>query len=105
VPVVTTFDLAGNTGRNAAGVGGPAAELPEQRKCKLDEIISSAGLLQQRAEQNEQEDERRGDAERNTEHALGREPEMRGGTTDRCALMRHQPRQVRAKEDIGEEHD
>ena len=83
-------DHAGHAGRHDRGLGGPAAELPEQRERDLDEIIAGAGLLQQRAEQHEQEDEIGRDAERDAEHALGGEPEMRGGARDRCALVRHQ---------------
>ena len=84
MPVVTTLAteepeiMPVMPGRHHGGLGRPAAELAEQREGDLDEVVAGAGLLEQRAEQHEQEDEVGRDAERDAEHAFRGEPEMRG---------------------------
>ena len=95
-------DHAGHAGGDDGGLGRPAAEAAEQREGDLDEVVAGAGLLQQRAEQHEQEDEGGGDAERHAEHAFRGDPEVRGGAADRGALVRHQARQVGAQEHVGQ---
>ena len=95
-------DHAGHAGGDDGGLGRPAAEAAEQREGDLDEVVAGAGLLQQRAEQHEQEDEGGGDAERHAEHALRGDPEVRGGAAERGALVRHQARQIGAQEHVGQ---
>jgi hypothetical protein len=46
----------------------------EQREGDLDEVVAGAGLVEQRAEQHEQEDELVETPERDAEHAFGGDP-------------------------------
>ena len=93
-------DHAGQAGGDDAGLGRPAAEGAEHGEGELDEIISGAGLLQQAAEQHEQEHHAGGDAERDAEDALRGEPHLRGGARQRDGLVAEHARQPGADENV-----
>ena len=86
-------------------LGRAAAHVTEQRERRLDEVVAGARLVEQRAEQHEEEDEARGNAQRDAEHALGGEPLVRHALGERGALVRDHVGHVRPAEDVGEEHD
>src|SRR5690606_19903693 len=69
---------AGNKPRHPradhGGLGRTATIMPQHRERELDEIVARAGLLQQRAEQYEQENEAGRDPQGNAEYPLGAEP-------------------------------
>ena len=88
-----------------AAFAGPPRNLPSSANDELDEVVAGAGLLEQRAEQHEQEDEVGRDAERDAEHAFGGEPEVRGRARQRGAAMRQQAGQIRTEEDIEQRDD
>ena len=82
------------------GLGRAAAHVAEQRERDLDEVVAGAGLLEQRAEQHEQEDVAGRDAERDAEHAFGRQPVVRHRLVQRDALVRQHVGHVGPGEDV-----
>ncbi len=90
-------DRAHQPRRHDGGLGRPAAHVAEQRERDLDEVVARAGLLEQRAEQHEQEDVARRHAQRDAEHALGRQPVMRHRLGQRDALVRDHVGHVAAR--------
>ena len=69
------------------------------------QIITDAGALHDGAEQDEEEDEGRGNRQRNAEHAFGRRVEMTDNALGRVAAMGDQFRHVRPEIGIGHEDD
>ncbi len=55
-------------------LGGAAAVVPQQREGHLDEVVTGPGLVEQGAEQHEEEDEAGGDPQGDAEDPLGRQP-------------------------------
>ena len=78
----------------------PAAQVTHQRKCDLNEVIPGPRLIQQRAEQHEQEDEAGGHAKRDPEDALGGDPLMVRDLGQRVAFMGDDLGHLRPEEGI-----
>ena len=80
VPVVTTLAIeepenhAGHAGRQDRRLGRPAAEAPHHGEGEREEVLARARLVEERAEQHEEEDEADRDADGDTEDGLAREP-------------------------------
>ena len=96
-------DDPGRRRRDDRRLGRPAAHVAEQRKRRLDEVVAGAGLVEQRAEQHEQEDEAGRHAQRDAEHALGGQPVVRRGLGQRRPAVRDHLRHERAEEGVAEE--
>ncbi len=82
-------DHAHQPGRDHRGLGGAAAHVAEERERDLDEVVARPGLLQQRAEKDEQEDVARRNPQRHPEYPLGGQPVVRHRLDQGHALVRH----------------
>ena len=69
----------------------------------LDEIVTGTGLIQQRAEQDEEEYERRRHTKRDAKHTFGGDPLMVHDLRKRVTLMRDDIRHHRAQDVIDKE--
>jgi hypothetical protein len=96
-PVVTTLAIAlpeiepRNPEATIGGLGGSAALASRERERQVDEELARARHLEEGAEQDEGEDDRRGDAEREPEDALLTQEELPDEAVEvlypRCARM------------------
>ena len=100
-----TGNQAGHGRGQHRRLGRPTAQVAEQSEGELDEVVSGPALIEQGAEQHEEENEGTGDAERDAEHALRRQIHVAHGPLDRSALpLDHLGKGRRVtKEDIGQE--
>ncbi len=72
-------DQAGCGRADNRGFCRATAQVSKRAKGHLDKVVARPGLIQQGAEQHEQEDEFRGHAKCDTEHTLGGDPHMAHG--------------------------
>ena len=104
MPPDTTFDtdepdtMPFAADDTTATLAGAAAQMAKQRHRYLHHPIVAARLVEQRAEQNEQEYEVCRYAERHAEHALGRQPHMLQEFRGRYAAVLDDVRHVAAAE-------
>jgi hypothetical protein len=77
----------------------------KERERHLHHVVARARAIQQRTEQHEDEDVANRHAERNAEHAFGRQPLVRQHALERGALMRDHVGQIAPEHDVGEEDD
>ena len=76
--------------------------MAHQRERDLNEIVAGARLIEKRAEEDEEEDERGRNAQRDAEDALRSDPLVVHNLGERVALMRDDRRHVGAEEGVGE---
>ena len=102
---------AAHGGRHDRRLGRPAAEVAEQRERELDEVVARPRLLENRAEQDEQEDHRRRYPEGDPEDPLGLNPvvphrlsERRSLPADRIGQHLGVSEEDVAHEDAGDDH-
>ena len=97
---------AGKARRHHRSLGRAAAQVAQQRKRQLDEIVAGTGLFQHGAEQHEQKDHRGRDAQRHAEHAFELHPEMPQRLAQGSPLPLDGVRQDRgmAEEHVEQEH-
>ena len=86
-------------------LGRPAAHVAHQRERHTREIVAGAGLVEHGAEQHVQEDEAGRHPQRHAEHAFGGNPEVRGGASQRRALVRDQVRHITTGKYVDEADD
>ena len=98
-------DAAHRRGDNR-GLCGTTAKVAQQRERELDEVVSRPGLLEDRAEQDEQEDHRRRDPQGDPEDPLGLDPVVPHRLAERRALPADRVRQQLGvpEEDVEHEH-
>ena len=77
--------------------------MAEQRKGDHGEVVAGPGLVQQRAEQHEQEDEGRRHAQPDAEHAFLAQPQVRHRLGEGCAFPGDHVGRQMAEEHIGQE--
>ena len=89
--------------RQHHGAAGAVRLAAHQRQREIDEELAGAGLLQERAVDREQDDQRRRDVDRDAEDALQRDEQMPDQPRQVVAAMGPGRRQMRAEHRIGDE--
>ena len=89
--------------RQHHGASGAVRLAAHQRQREIDEEFAGAGLLQERAVDREQDDQRRRHIDRDAENAFQRDEEMADEPRQVIAAMRPGRRQMRPEHRIGDE--
>ena len=89
--------------RHHGHLGRAAAQVAERGEAHLHHVVAAAGAIEQRAEQHVDEDRAGRHAERDAEHALGGEPQVRQQAVERRALVRQHLGHVGAEHRVGDE--
>ena len=97
-------DHAGHARGQDGGLGRTAAIAPDEGKRQVEEILAGARLVEQRAEQHEQEDEAHRDIDRDAENRLAAHPLIADQPLERDALVRDDLRHRLAEDRIDQEH-
>ncbi|MNQ33431.1 hypothetical protein D3C85_468620 [compost metagenome] len=85
-------------------LGRPAAQVAQQRERNLHHVVARAALVQQRAQQHEDEDVGHGYAQRHAIHAFGGEPHVGHQALQRGASVRQHVGQPGAGQRVGHEY-
>ena len=91
--------------RQHHGAAGAVGLVAHQRHREVDEELAGAGMLQERAVDREQDDQRGRDVDRNAENALERDEQMADELADVEAAMRPGRRQIGTGKRIGDEQE
>ena len=89
--------------RQHHGAAGAVGLVAHQRHREIDEEFSGAGMLQERAVDREQDDQRRRHVDRNAEDAFQRDEQVADNLVDLEAAVRPRLRQIRPEIGVGEE--
>ena len=110
VPVVTTLAIDEPEimpvmpEARIAALAGPAAIAPDHGEGEVEEVLAGARLVQERAEQHEQEDEAHRNVDRDAEDRLAAEPLIADQALQRDTLVRDDVRHRLAEDRIEQKH-